>query len=419
MEQGALGSLGRAGEREANGEMPILKVRMLGEFSFQKGAMEISDGGNRSKKVWLLLAYMAFYRRRTVTPGELTTLLWGEGEKSANPMNALKTMFHRARACLDRLGGGLGRQIIVRQEGFYAWNLEIPMELDVDEFEALRQAGAEAADDETRLDCWTKALDIYKGDFLSKLAYEPWVAPMAAHYHNLYIQTALETAEMLEQAGRWSELEFLCRAALEHEPYLEDVYLRLMRALLQQEDRQGAMIVYEKMSELLLSAFGVMPSDELRALYREAARSLNKRVLSMEEMLEQLREPPAGGALFCDYDFFKTIYHSYARLMERSGDAAHLALVTAEAPGGGELPRRSLDRVMDNLQQLIGQNLRRGDVACRCGLAQFLLLLPQANYENSRRIADRITKAFARQYPHSPAVLRASVHPMQPPGEGA
>ena len=379
MEQGALGSLGRAGEREANGEMPILKVRMLGEFSFQKGAMEISDGGNRSKKVWLLLAYMAFYRRRTVTPGELTTLLWGEGEKSANPMNALKTMFHRARACLDRLGGGLGRQIIVRQEGFYAWNLEIPKELDVDEFEALRQAGAEAADDETRLD----------------------------------------TADLLEKEGRWSEIETLCRSALKHEPYLEEIYLRLMRALLQQEDRQGAVVVYEKMSELLLSAFGVMPSDELRALYREAARSLNKRVLSMEEMLEQLREPPAGGALFCDYDFFKTIYHSYARLMERSGDAAHLALVTAEAPGGGELPRRSLDRVMDNLQQLIGQNLRRGDVACRCGLAQFLLLLPQANYENSRRIADRITKAFARQYPHSPAVLRASVHPMQPPGEGA
>lgn len=395
----------------------MLKVRMLGEFSFQKGAMEISDGGNRSKKVWLLLAYMAFYRRRAVTPEELMALLWGEGEKSANPMNALKTMFHRARAYLDRLGGGLGRQIIVRQGGFYAWNPDVPMELDVDEFEALRRSGAEAANDEDRLDCWIKALNIYKGDFLSRLAYEPWVAPMAAHYHNLYIQTALETAEMLEQAGRWSELEFLCRAALEHEPYLEDVYLRLMRALLQQEDRQGAMIVYEKMSELLLSAFGVMPSDELRALYREASRSLNKRVLTAEEMLEQLREPPAGGALFCDYDFFKAIYHSYARLIERSGDAAHLALLTAEAPGGGELPRRSLDRVMDNLQQLIRQNLRRGDVASRCGVAQFVLLLPQANYENSRMIADRITKAFARQYPHSPALLRASVHPMQPADE--
>ena len=118
----------------------MLKVRMLGEFSFQKGAMEISDGGNRSKKVWLLLAYMAFYRRRAVTPEELMALLWGEGEKSANPMNALKTMFHRARAYLDRLGGGLGRQIIVRQGGFYAWNPDVPMELDVDEFEALRRS---------------------------------------------------------------------------------------------------------------------------------------------------------------------------------------------------------------------------------------------------------------------------------------
>ena len=56
-------------------------------------------------------------------------------------------------------------------------------------------------------------------------------------------------------------------------------------------------------------------------------------------------------------------------------------------------------------------------VASRCGVAQFVLLLPQANYENSRMIADRITKAFARQYPHSPALLRASVHPMQPADE--
>ena len=52
------------------------------------------------------------------------------------------------------LGGGLGRQIIVRQGGFYAWNPDVPMELDVDEFEALRRSGAEAANDEDRLDCW-------------------------------------------------------------------------------------------------------------------------------------------------------------------------------------------------------------------------------------------------------------------------
>lgn len=391
-----------------------IKVRMLGEFSIQKDGAVVSDSGNRSKKVWLLLAYMLFYRRRAVTPEELVALLWGDEEKSANPMNALKTMFHRVRACLDQIGPNMGRQLIIRRGGCYTWNPNIPVELDIDQFEALCQAGGEAEEETQKLGAWQKALALYQGDFLAKLSYEPWVAPVSAHYHNLYIQTMLETVDLLEQRQSWKEIELLCRAAVGHEPYLEELYLRLMQALLQQGDRSGAVLVYEGMSQLLMSAFGVMPSDELRALYREAAKSLNKREVTAEQVLEQLQEQPVEGALYCDYDFFKAIYHSYARLLERSGDAAHLMLITASAADGSELPRRSLDRVMDNLQQLIQASLRRGDVAARCSISQFVLLLPQANYENSQMIASRITKAFVRQYPHSPAVLRASIHPLQP-----
>lgn len=81
---------------------------------------------------------------------------------------------------------------------------------------------------------------------------------------------------------------------------------------------------------------------------------------------------------------------------------------------GGELPKRSLDRVMENLQDTIRSSLRRGDVACQCSVSQFLLLLPQANYENSCMVWSRVVKAFARQYPHSPAVLRVTVHPLEP-----
>lgn len=42
------------------------------------------------------------------------------------------------------------------------------------------------------------------------------------------------------------------------------------------------------------------------------------------------------------------------------------------------------------------------------------LLLPQASFENSRRFCRRITKAFVRQYPHSPALLQTSVRPLEP-----
>lgn len=49
--------------------------------------------------------------------------------------------------------------------------------------------------------------------------------------------------------------------------------------------------------------------------------------------------------------------------MARTGNTAHLCLLTVAAKDGSELPKRSLDRAMENLQELIRQNLRKGDVA--------------------------------------------------------
>lgn len=392
-----------------------LQVRMLGTFSIEFRDREINDNGNRSRKVWLLLAYMIYCRNRPVAPDELVTLLWGDEDRSSNPLNALKTMFHRVRSFLNQLDGGIGHEFIIRRDGSYAWNTDVPLTLDIDEFDRLCQAGTRADSESEKLKYWTEALSLYQGDFLSKLSSEPWVVPIAAYFHNLYVQTVLQVIPMLERRQRWQEAADLCRAATAQEPYLEDLYRHLMGALLQMGDQSGAVTVFEEMSELFLTNFGIMPSDELRSLYRDALRSLNERTMSPGMILDQLREPiDGGGALICDYDFFKAIYHSIARMIERSGDAAHLALISVLSDSDKALSRRSLDCVIGNLQDLIRINLRRGDVAARCSVSQFLLLLPQANFENSCNVCDRITKAFVRQYPHSPARLQASVQPLEP-----
>lgn len=392
-----------------------LQIQMLGKFSLQQGAAQVDDSVNRSRRVWLLLAYMIYNRNRAVAPEELVELLWRDKERSSNPLNAVKTMFHRVRNCLNQLDENAGHQLIVRQGGAYAWNTSVPVTVDVDEFESRCKAGAAAGDEEARLALFLEALPLYRGNFLSKLSSEPWVIPIAAYYHGLYLQTALETLDLLEKRERWQEAERLCRAVLAREAYSEEVYGHLMTALIELGEGQKAAQVYEEMSELLLANFGVMPSEESRALYRKAVRTVNDHTLAAGEILEQLREGSAlRGALVCEYDVFKAIYHSYARSVARSGDAVHLALVSVTGDKGGELPRRSLDRVVDNLRELIRAGLRRGDVAARCSLSQFILLLPQANYENSCMVCDRIVRSFNRQYPHSPARLHISVHPLEP-----
>ena len=368
---------------------------MLGSFSIELDGGLIDDGGNRSKKVWLLLAYMIYYRKRPVSQEELTALLWGDEENSSNPMNALKTMFHRARTMLNQLGGSAGHDLIIRRNGSYAWNTDVPLWFDVERFEELCLTGAAAPSEDQRLERYLQAAALYQGDFLSKLSSEPWVVPIAAYFHNLYTQMTQEALIILEGQGRKKEAVDICRRALGIEPYSEELYRHLIRDLLDTGDQRGGIAAYEEMSELFFSNFGVMPAEDIRAMYREAVRSVNDRAVPMGVVQEQLREQdPLTGAMVCEYDFFKVLYHAEARMVARSGDAVHIGLLSVLGEGGKELPKRSLDRAMENLEEQIRLNLRRGDIASRCSVSQFILMLPQANYENSCMVCERVVKAF-------------------------
>lgn len=392
---------------------PTLQVQMLGQFTLRYGDRTISDSDDRSRRVWSLLAYMIYNHGRSFAQEELIHLYWSNGEKSADPGNALKSIFHRIRTALDKLQPGLGRLLIRRKAGRYFWNNVIPLSLDIEDFEAHFHAAEAAGDDDVRLAEYQAALALYADDPLPRMTDEIWTIPIVAYYHSLYTRTAAGAIELLEKQERTAEAVALCHQAIHIEPYQEDLYEHLMRGLLRTGDMKGTMSVYEEMSELLFAHFGVMPSETLRTLYRQATRTVNDRTLTMDEVCSQLEEPaPHGGAMVCEYDFFKILYRAEARSIARNGHSANICLLSVSGKDGEMLARRSLDPAMNNLQVLVQNNLRRGDVIARCSISQYIILLPQANYENSRMVADRLVSAFYRRYPHSPARLRYTVQPL-------
>lgn len=392
---------------------PTLQVQMLGQFTLRYGDRTISDSDDRSRRVWSLLAYMLYNHGRSFAQEELIRLYWSNSEKSADPGNALKSIFHRIRTALDKLQPGLGRLLIRRKAGRYFWNNVMPLSLDIEDFEAHFHAAEAAGDDDVRLTEYQAALALYAGDPLPRMTDEIWTIPIVAYYHSLYTRAAAGAIELLEKQERTAEAVALCRRAIHIEPYQEDLYEHLMRGLLRTGDMKGAMSVYEEMSELLLAHFGVMPSETLRTLYRQATRTVNDRTLTMDEVCSQLAEPaPHGGAMVCEYDFFKILYRAEARSIARNGHSANICLLSVSGKDGEMLARRSLDPAMNNLQVLVQNNLRRGDAIARCSISQYIILLPQANYENSRMVADRLVSAFYRRYPHSPARLRYTVQPL-------
>lgn len=392
---------------------PTLQVQMLGQFTLRYGDRTISDSDDRSRRVWSLLAYMLYNHGRSFAQEELIHLYWSNGEKSADPGNALKSIFHRIRTALDKLQPGLGRLLIRRKAGRYFWNNAMPLSLDIEDFEAHFHAAEAAGDDDVRLAEYQAALALYAGDPLPRMTDEIWTIPIVAYYHSLYTRAAAGAIELLKKQERTAEAVALCRRAIHIEPYQEDLYEHLMRGLLRTGDMKGTMSVYEEMSELLFAHFGVMPSETLRTLYRQATRTVNDRTLTMDEVCSQLAEPaPHGGAMVCEYDFFKILYRSEVRSIARNGHSANICLLSVSGKDGEMLARRSLDPAMNNLQVLVQNNLRRGDVIARCSISQYIILLPQANYENSRMVADRLVSAFYRRYPHSPARLRYTVQPL-------
>lgn len=387
-----------------------LKIRMLGEFSVSYGDKTVSDKDNRSKKVWALISYLICRRGRPATQRELIDLLWGDDPSSSNPENALKITLHRARGLLNNLYPEAGHQLIQRKDAGYVWNCDVPAEIDADRFSelcALRDGGEEKC-----LEAWLEAFGIYKGDFLEKLSSEMWVIPMAAHIHNLYIQTVMDAVPLLSARGRHAEAAAICRTACAMDRYHEPLHSLLISELAASGDQEGAAAVYKDLSQRLFDDFGIRPGSDTREAYRAATQTLNDQSLPMDVVLEHLRESDASdGAMYCDYDYFKILCHSEARNMARSGKVIHIALFSVSG-FGKPLSTRGRNTAMEQLGEQIRTSLRRGDTYSRCSTSQYIVMLPLANYENSCMVCRRVTAAFTRKHPRSTAKISFVVQPL-------
>ena len=391
--------------------MDCLSIRMLGGFTISYEDQRISDQDNRSRKVWALIAYFIFHRKRIIPQEELLDLLWTDDQQNNNPTGALKAMIHRARNTLDALWPNAGKDLILHQGSGYTWNRAYSCNVDIDQFELLCKPSADghhnAAQD-------VEALRVYRGTFLPNMSSETWVIPVAAYYHNCYIQRLLEALPVLLQQEQYGDVAALCQAAIAVEPFHEEIHCFYMRALLAMGDRNGAVRIYQKLRESLFSNFCILPSEETRALYHEATKTINDHTVEIDTLQQQLKEEFQHGALICEYDFFRILYHSMERSMARSGVAAHIAVLTVEGRHGIQLSRKQQETAVNHLEEHIRMGLRRGDAAARCSVSQFVIMLPQANYENSCMVCNRLVRSYFRKHPRSDIDIKFTVCPILP-----
>ena len=121
-----------------------------------------------------------------------------------------------------------------------------------------------------------------------------------------------------------------------------------------------------------------------------------------------------AGALKCDYDYFQVLCHAEARVNARSGKSSHIVLVSVTGKGEKLLTKQSLEQSMERLGEHIRLSLRRGDAYTQCSMNQYIIMLREANYENSCMVSQRIATSFNKAYPRSSANIAYSVELLTP-----
>ena len=391
------------------------EVKMFGEFSIRKGDVFVSKDQSRTKKVWMLLEYLIANRHSEISQEKLIDLLWGE-EGCDSPLNALKNLVYRCRKMLSILDPEQKDNLIIFERNTYAWNNNIPMTVDIEQFdENYRLAVRSTASEEDEVRYFLNAISLYQGEFLPKSSYSSWVISKNVYYAGLYNECILRVAPLLSKDGDYEQVMRICEHAVELYPFEEQVHRLLLEAYLKQKQPGKALRHYQHTLELFYRELNVNLTEAFKDLYDEISSGVNRVEYDLNIIKQDLRETEeASGAFLCNYDVFKSLYRLQARSMMRTGQSVYVALFTLNNRLGDSPSEKVLQNTMPILQECVIGSLRKGDIVSKYSPAQYVVILPLTNFENGEKVLKRISNKFKLAYHGKEVVLSTRLKAIEP-----
>jgi len=133
-------------------------------------------------------------------------------------------------------------------------------------------------------------------------------------------------------------------------------------------------------------------------------------------ILKDMRDTSSSlGAFFCGYEQFKSIYRLEVRRAKRNGTCLHVALLTVTGKEQKLIDNRVIGSVMEKVQNVVLTHLRQSDVVAKYSNQQFLIMLPNANREDSYQVLERVIKAYKVRYPAHTIQLSYQIRELELP----
>lgn len=375
-------------------EKNSIHFEMLGSFSYGDNGMTLKTG----KKALSFLQYLIVNHDRSISSDELIDQFWTENN-SSSPSNALRNMLFKVRNLLEDMFPDK-KDLLQTFPGYYAWNKNVNIKLDTEQFEAACLKARRTSGEE-QLSLLLYAISLYKGDFLVSNDNE-WVLVLRQYYRTLYLDVCKATLPLLHKKEEWMELLNICRQAYRIDFAMEEFTAYQMRALIAMGQPEQAIETYEAFREKMLQEFEIIPSEQVEQLYTLAS-DLRKKDVDMSDIFKLVcSNDEEQSAFFCSFEVFQKIVTLEKRHLARSGEPSALVIISLAGHSITATDTRRLERILLN-------GLRVSDPVARLEAGSYILMLTGASIENARMVMGRIDYNFHSTYRYSKAKINYQI----------
>ncbi|NQX63677.1 tetratricopeptide repeat protein [Paenibacillus qinlingensis] len=240
-------------------------IQLLGGFkiTFDNEDFTTTTSGAKAR----LLAYVVLAFDMPQTRKQIAFDFWPDStEKQA--LSNLRKLLHDLRECLPQTD-----RYLKITPAYIQWNLELPVYLDVREFE---QGAVGRTLYELR-----KAEELYRGDLLPGLQ-EEWLGAKREQLAQTYSSVLDKLISIMENQREYTSALLFANKMLVLNQLREETYRTLMRLHALNNDMAGVVRIYQQLYNILQDELGIGPAEETLQLVERLTKIGNEQLISKQ-----------------------------------------------------------------------------------------------------------------------------------------
>lgn len=378
-----------------------LSLGLLGSFQLSISGQTVPIKCWKSRKALLILKYLATRYGEKIPSDVLIDFLWPDSDYEAAIHTLHTTMYFLRKTLKEFTPAHLScHEWIEFRNGLYWLDTSQNVSIDVQDFIKLSRESEDLSQVEPSrsLEVGLKALELYRGSFLSEDLYADWTESVRENCRTKYVELALRTSNLLiECRGDQKGAAKTLRTALVHDPYREELHQSLMRCLMALGRTPEAVFQYNICAKTLQDGLDLEPSAGTKALLTEIKTTQDKQPgFSSNE----------NGVRVWDSAAFKSLLHLEQHRLERTRRPIILLTISLDE----EVARKHVRDVFS----AVTLSCRKSDVVTHWSKQLIVILLSEAEQSGANSLQQRIHNKLGDSLAHR---CRFTIHTVSRGGQ--